>query len=578
MKIGIAFFCLLCAIFALRKADGQTLTSPPHVGVEQVPIGEDVYAFLRHLSTRGIIEGYSEAVLPISEYEVAEFLKQADPAKLSDAEIALRAKYLRTYAHDPNDVVTMFPSKDAEPLFFSGIFTDKDKYLYRWFDDSTNSDLFVHGIADLEERHKSGPENASVLLGTIGGRFSGTLSGHVGYFMQTTNGEKWGNSALALEDPVLSRNHNFADFTGQQFFDFTTAELTYNNDWFTGKIAREAIAFGGGYQNDNIILSPDVPTYDFLSLGAHIGAVRYQAMIASLVADTNFGTGYPVKYLALHDLTFMLGHDLELGFTDMMVFSDRFELAYANPFSFLEVVGQGVADQDKDNGLLAMHARWRVAPGFEVRGQGLLDDFLGSKIGTGWAQNKFAWQLGGMWAGAFGISNLDWEAEWMRVEPYTYTHWNTDDNRFTNSGTLLGAQIGPNAESYWSALRWAPSEKWTFSLEGELVLRGENLYDSTGKLLYNAGADYNLSTTQESNDSQTYILNGRRVNIFTITATAQFEPWRGIVVFARGTKSSVNYLSEAPVTPGVNLQGLPISLAPREFPETLVAVGARVLF
>jgi hypothetical protein len=235
-------------------------------------------------------------------------------------------------------------------------------------------------------------------------------------------------------------------------------------------------------------------------------------------------------------------------------------------------------DNDKDNGLLAMHARWRIAPGIEVRGQGLLDDILASKIGTGDWQNKFAWQFGGMWADAFGVSNLDFEAEWMRVEPYTYTHWNTDDDRYTTSQTLLGAQIGPNAMSYWSMLRWTPSAKWTLSLEGELVQRGENIYDSTGNLLYNAGADYNLSMTKEGNESNTHILNGRRVNVFSLTANIEFEPWRGLVVFARGTKTSVNYLNEAPVTPGVNLQGLPVSLAPQEFPEAVIAIGARALF
>jgi hypothetical protein len=317
LKILKFFLCLLCLALIVEGARGQVLTSQPHVGVEQVPLdnNDDVYAYLRHLSVLGIINGYSEASLPLSEYEVADFLHQADPAKLSVSERELRAKYLRTYAHEPNDVVTMFPSKDAEPLFTGGVFTDKDKYLYRWSDDSTNSDLFIHGIGSLEERQKTSPSTASVLLGNIGGSFSGTLSGHVGYFMQTTNGEKFGNTELALEDPLLSKNHNFADFTGQQFFDFTTAELTYNNDWFTGKIAREAISIGGGYQNDNIILSPDVPNYDFLSIGAHVGAVRYQAVLASLIADTVFGPGFPLKYFALHDLTFMLGHDLELGFT-----------------------------------------------------------------------------------------------------------------------------------------------------------------------------------------------------------------------------------------------------------------------
>ncbi len=577
--LGAVLCVLVILAWAVRPIEGQVLTSEPHIGVEQVPLGDDVYAFLRHLSVRGLIKSYSESELPISEFEVAGFLHQAESAKLSNAERELLQKYLRTYAHEPREAVTMFASQDAEPLFFEGMFTDKDKYLYQWYDDSTKSDFFVHGIGSAEYLHQTDPTSESVALFNLGGRFSGTLSGHVGYFMQTTNGEKWGSQHLALENPLLGKNNDLRYFSGQ-FFDFTTAELSYNNGWFTGKLAREAVAIGGGYQNDNVILSADnVPTYDFLSLGAHVGAVRYQAMYASLVQDTvtTPEPPFPVKYMTVHDLTFGIGRDVELGFTDMIIFTERFDLAYLNPFSFLNTVKKGLDDEDHDNNNLGAHARWNIAPGIEVRGQSFLDDLVASKIGTGYWSNKWAWQFGGMWAGAFGIPDLDWEAEWIRAEPYTYTHWDTTGSTST-SKTLLGAQIGPNSQSYWATLRWAPDAKWTFSLEGELIERGENLYDSSGNLLYNAGADYRVSMTAQGAPNDTHFLEGRRVNIFTVTPEIEFEPWRGLTFFATGTKKLVDYLKGAPLTPGFNLTGLAVSQAPLELPETLIDIGVKAFF
>jgi len=574
----LIFVFLLLLACCVSTGLAQVLTSSPHVGVEQVPLGDEVYPFLRHLSVRGFIVGFSEAELPISEYEVAGFLRQAQKANLSRAENELLNKYLRTFAHEPSDIVTMFPDSGAEPLFTGGIFTDKDKYLYQWSNDSTKSDLFVHGIGSVEIRHKTDPTSESVGLLNIGGRFSGSLSGEVGYFLQSTNGERQGNSELALEDPLLSKNNDLRYFS-QQFYDFTTAEFTYTNDWFTGKIAREAVAIGGGYQNDNVILSANgVPTYDFFSIGAHIGAVRYKAMSGSLVNDSVApGASYPLKFLTLHDLTFDVGRDFEMGFTDIMVFTQRYELGYLNPFSFLNTVKKGLDDQDKDNSLLGAHAQWNIAPGLEVRGQGLLDDLVGSRIGTGYWSNKSAWQFGAMWAGAFGISNLDWEAECIRVEPYTYSHWDTNGT-YSTSKTLLGAQIGSNAISYWTMLRWAPSAKWTISLSAEFIERGENVYDSNGKLLYNAGADYRYSFTDSTSSfNDTHILNGRRVNIMNLTLDAEFEAWRGITFYLRGTKKSVDYLNESPVTPGFNLDPGIISKAPLELPETIVAFGIQAL-
>jgi hypothetical protein len=482
----------------------------------------------------------------------------------------------------------MFPAQDASPLFFEGIPTDNDKYLYRWKDDSTLSDLQIHGIASLEYRQRTKPTSGHAELGLIGGRFTGTLSGHVGFFMQTTDGQNFGDTTIALEDPAISKNKNFALYSNHTFFDYTTGELTYTNDWFTAKLAREAIAFGGSYQGENVIVSPTIQTPDFISIQAHAGAVRYQAIVASLLGEARFsvppdsfyaafGAGADIdpKYLALHDLTFMIGSDVELGFTDMTIFSKRFDLAYVNPFTFLKSVEHSL--NDRDNGLLAAHARWRVMNGFEVRGEGLVDDVAASKIGTGFWANKFAWQIGGMWAAPFGLQDVDISFEHTRIEPFTYSHFNSQ-NTFSTSGQILGSSIGPNSMSFWGQIRWAPSEKLILEANVLFVERGENFYDSTGQLkkFYdssgrvkydgNQGADFELSLTNSGDGARSYkILDGNRVNTFTIDAKVSYELWRGLNLFIRGYSKSVNYLTQTP-------------LNPQEKPYGFFGIGAKALF
>src|SRR3981081_1178222 len=122
MRVRLSLPLILSLLIAIpvvtRTVRAQYLTSPPHRGVEQVPIGNEVYAYLRHLSVRGIIKGYSEVELPISAYEIAEFVKSADRSKLSTAEAALQQKFIRTYAHEPEHAITMFPADSADALFF----------------------------------------------------------------------------------------------------------------------------------------------------------------------------------------------------------------------------------------------------------------------------------------------------------------------------------------------------------------------------------------------------------------------------------------------------------------------------
>jgi hypothetical protein len=574
-KIFFHISSIVIALLIAGSVHAQHLTSPAHHGIVQVPIGEEVYAYLRHLSVKGLINDFSEAELPIMEYDVVTFLEPIDTTKLSASERALRRKFLRTYNREPYDAVTIFPAQDAEPLFFEGIPTDKEKYLYRWKDDSTISDLQVHGLASLEFRERTKPTASKVVLGMLGGRFTGTLSGHVGFFMQSSDGQSFGDTTVALEDPLISKNKNYGLYSNHTFFDFTTAELSYDYDWFTAKLGREAIAFGGSYQGNNVIISPTIQVPDFVSIGAHVGAVRYQAVVASLLGEARFsdtsrntyafgpGSYIDAKYLALHDLTFIIGKDVELGFTDMTIFSRRFDLAYVQPFAFLKSVEHSL--NDRDNTLLAAHARWRIAPGVEVRGQMLLDDIVASAIGTGYWGNKFAWQFGGMWSAPFGLEDVDIAFEHTRVEPYTYSHFNSQ-NTFSTSGQLLGASIGPNSLSYWGQIHWAASEKLSLELDLTLTERGENIYDSTGKLIYNAGADFELSVTNPDDGQRKYsILNGRRVNILTIDGTLGYELWRGLNLFVRGYWQSVDYLAGTPENP-------------LEKPFGFLGIGAKALF
>ena len=568
-------FLVVGLIVVSTSLHAQHLSTPAHRGIAQVPIGEEVYPYLRHLSVKGLINGFSEAELPITEYDVVTLLESADTTKLSSGENALRRKFLRSYAREPYDAVSIFPAQDADPLFFEGIPTDKDKYLYRWKNDSTLSDMQVHGIASIEFRERTKPASGKAILGLIGGRITGTLSGHVGFFMETTNGQSFGDSSIAAEDPSIAQNKNFSLYT-HTFYDNTSGELAYNYDWFTAKIAREAIAFGGSYQGNNIILSPDVQQPDFLSIGAHAGAVRYQAVVASLLGEARFSSGadsaryssygagayIDPKYLTLHDLTFLIGKDVELGFTDMVIYSRRFEFAYLVPYTFLKTVEASL--NDRDNGLLGVHLRWRITDGIEIRGQGLVDDVVASKIGSGLWSNKFAWQIGGMWAAPFGLQDVDISFEHTHIEPYTYSHFNSQ-NTFSTSGQILGAAIGPNAISFWGQIRWAPSEKLSIDANLTLIKRGENYYDSAAGKFYNAGADFELSADQDSRERSYKILNGRRVNSFILDATMQYELWRGLKFFIRGYSKSVDYLAGTP-------------LNPQEKPYGFFAIGAKALF
>lgn len=555
----------------------QTLTSSKHTGVPSIPVTDDVYLFLRHLFVRGVINNFDESALPLSEFEVTSLLREAEGKDVSRSEKENIAKYLRTYERIPYESVTVFAAEEGTPFFFDGIFdVKKDKYLYRWQDTASHSDFQVNAIGSFEYRNRSLPESGSAALGVIGGRFKGTLSGHVGYYMQTTNGQSFGDSSIALEDPVIGKNKNFADYSNHTFYDNTSAELVYNNDWFTGKLSRMPIAFGGGYQMDNITLNPNVSLFDVVSISADVHSVKYHAVVASLLGDAKYseskdsnyyrygpGAYIDPKYLALHHVNISLGTDFDFGFTDMTIFSRRFDVAYLNPFAFLKSVEHSL--NDRDNGLLAAHIRWRFIRGLEFRGQWLMDDILAFRIGDGYWGNKFAWQAGVMWAAPFGMHDIDVTAEYTQIEPYTYSHFNPQ-NSFVTNRMILGSEIGPNSRSIWGQVRWVPSSEWKMWVSINHIARGENIYDSTGALIVNYGADVEQTVRNEEEKNRSYsLLDGNRVNIIAIEANIVFEPFRGYELFGRMYNKSVDYPGGA-------------SANPLQTPYRLFTLGARATF
>ena len=130
-----------------------------------------------------------------------------------------------------------------------------------------------------------------------------------------------------------------------------------------------------------------------------------------------------------------------------------------------------------------------------------------------------------------------------------YTHFNTQNN-FTTSGGVIGSPIGPNSKRFLGKVYYRPTADLSVELTASLVQHGENMYDSTGAIVYNAGADleHTVSTSEESAASYN-ILGGRRVNSVSIDGSVQYELWRGIQLYARFTDRSVTYSEGTPASP-----------------------------
>jgi len=236
---------------------------------------------------------------------------------------------------------------------------------------------------------------------------------------------------------------------------------------------------GNGYRS--MILSDNVPGYLFLKMNTRVWKINYTNLFTQLTADVtgnaNGLTGnsrYPSKYMSLHHLSVNISKKLNIGLFESVVFgvdsvgtSAEYDMQYLNPIIFYRSLEQ--QNGSPDNVLLGMDFKWLPFKNISLYGQLVLDEFLldNLKQGDGWWGNKFGVQFGGEYVDAFGIDNLDLQAETNISRPYTYSHGSVYGS-YSNYEQSLAHPLGANFKEVIGIIRYQPLPK--LSVQAKLII------------------------------------------------------------------------------------------------------------
>ena len=233
---------------------------------------------------------------------------------------------------------------------------------------------------------------------------------------------------------------------------------------------------GNGYRS--LIFSDFSPPALFLKGNVRVWKLNYLFLLNQMTADTrsvpnNAFRGYPNKFVALHHLSMNIGHKLNIGIFESVIFSpddsvgtDHFRLEYLNPVIFYRAIEQ--QNGSSDNVLLGLDVKWNALPRLSIYGQFLLDELVVDNIreGNGWWANKFAVQVGGKYVDAFGLLNLDLQGEINLIRPYTYSHGTAYGN-YSSYKQPIAHPLGANLKELVGILRYQPMRR--LNLTGKLV-------------------------------------------------------------------------------------------------------------
>jgi hypothetical protein len=157
------------------------------------------------------------------------------------------------------------------------------------------------------------------------------------------------------------------------------------------------------------------------------------------------------------------------------------------------------------------------------------------------------------WYEFLTLKNLSFVAEYTRVRPYTYAHFDIR-NSYSAWGVGLGHPIGPNADELFFKLAYNATDWLRPSVEYRKIRKGNNVIDENGILIRNVGGDllrpYEISQVSpiapfldgERVDSQRFVFNLRCEIVRNWVAEARYVyQWESFIT--QGGKATQSFFT-----------------------------------
>jgi len=355
--------------------------------------------------------------------------------------------------------------------------------------------------------------------------------------------QKWIDSL----DAVPGANF-FKDFkqTAVDYFDargsFTFKAAKYINF----QIGYDKNFIGNGYRS--LFLSDFGANQLFVKINTRIWKFNYQNLFMELhTAGKSNSTNnlVPKKYATMHHLSMNIKPWLNVGVFESVVFGrkDHFEFGYMNPIIFFRTIEGNLGS--RDNAMVGADVKADLFKKIQVYGQLIIDEFNFKELKNdkSWWGNKFGTQLGFKYIDVANISNLDFQLEWNRVRPFTYSHFDSVSS-YSHYNQPLAHPLGANFNEVIAIVRYQPIGK--LNLMGRLIFWKQGLDSASGR---NAGADiFRLNTDGRTSNFGYETLNGVNSKGINASFLASYEIYENIFIdanllirrFTKGTAAAEN--------------------------------------
>lgn len=515
---------------------------------ELLPVDHPATRTLIRASEFGGIAGFPREHLPISRRDALIFLAAAASDTTLPNSIRRSASYHAgsigtDEGRTPVAVVFKTGSDSPNRLIVDDFFSDLPLAYFEFRDTSRGVRVIATPIFDGEFRTAPNDDLQAIIL-QGGAQLRGTMLDHIGFGARLTNGTVAGDTLLALRDPRLKRAGKFGVIGQGRDVDFSSGHLRVQFGGVAAELGREQLQLGGGLE-ESLLLGSILPSnFDYLRLTAQFGRFAFSHVHASLLADATLENGtlpfgpfaeIPPKYVAAHLLSFGPFAGLRGSLGEAVIYSKRsFELGYLNPFNFLK--SQEHYLRDRDNSFMYASLSANPFNGIFLEGEFMLDDLIFGNIGTNYWGNKTAWRVRGK-AIAFPIDQADIGISYTRIEPYTYTHFDSTGAYIHDGAPLAAGGMEPNSYMLEGTVQLVVLPNLTAKVTAGFGKHGANIVADTG-LVRNVGGNIHQGFRGGRDSYEVTFLDGNIEETTRLRLEIEYEILRDVHIRFTGFRNT----------------------------------------
>lgn len=462
-----------------------------------LPLQHDLYHFIDRIDIRG----YTEETLhtdtkPYSRAYLADVLKRS---YISDMGHRERLWYDRARL--------LLDDGYAADSMGKGLL----KYFYRngrdlYHVNEGSFKLFVNPafrfqLGTENHQYQQDPTNQQLFTNSRGVALRGSLFNKLGFYTEVYDNQ------IRHQQFVQNRFNDFRTVYGETTVKLNATNATYDyfhvNGYLTYqpheavrvKFGHDRSFWGQGFQS--LLFSDYAPNHLMLQIQTRIWKLEYTNYFAQLIDfipnKPDFLGTHPRKYLAMHLLSYKPVPWLSVGVFESVIYGSAlpngqrgFELQYLNPVIFYRAIEQSIGSPD--NSMLGLTGKINIARRGQLYGQLMIDDLNISQFSRNsqyWG-TKLGIQAGAKLIDVLGIETLDLQAEYNRIRPHVYQHFNIASN-YTHFGQYLGHNYGGNLQDLSAILRYHPLPNWN------LYIRYSRLSKGLDQNELNYGGDVRIS-------------------------------------------------------------------------------------